>query len=155
MTSTEPAHGGASTSADSALADALTTEYGVIYGYGVVSAHASPDINYLVSEAIHRHRQRRDQAVTMLTRRSVTPPDAAAGYQLPLPVNTPKSAARLAARMEDDAAVAWRAVLEQAQIPADRAFATTALTQCAVLAARWNQLLGTAPAIEAFPGGSA
>ena len=64
--------------------------------------------------------------------RSVDPPLPAAGYQLPIEVDNPTDAANLAVRMEEDAAVAWRAVLEQATDEQDRAFAVTALTQCAV-----------------------
>ena len=77
----------------------------------------------------------------------MTPPLPAAGYQLPIAVNDPTDAANLAVRMENDAAVAWRAVLEQADPSRrrrDRAFAVSALTQCAVLAARWKQVLGVA-----------
>lgn len=153
MTSTEPS-GDASTPGDAALTEALTTEYGVVYGYGVVSAHSPADINYLVADALHGHRERRDRVVAMLDDRSAKVPDGAAGYQLPTPVNNDTDAAHLAVRMENDAAVAWRAVLEQAGSPEDRAFAVTALTQCAVLAARWSQLLGNSPPTEAFPGGS-
>ncbi|MGH3562793.1 MAG: ferritin-like domain-containing protein, partial [Mycobacterium sp.] len=40
MTSTEPTPAGP----DAALCDALVTEHGVIYGYGVVSAYSPPDL---------------------------------------------------------------------------------------------------------------
>ena len=49
--------------------------------------------------------------------------------------------------------MAWRAVIEQAQSPQDREFSVTALTQSAVLAARWKQVLGDWPITTAFPGG--
>jgi hypothetical protein len=70
-----------------------------------------------------------------------------------MPVNNPTDANRLAVRMEKDTEVAWRAVIEQAQTPDDRKFGVTALTQSAVLAARWNQVLGANPITTAFPGG--
>jgi hypothetical protein len=54
--------------------------------------------------------------------------------------------------MEKDTEVAWRAVIEQAQTPEDRKFGVTALTQSAVLTARWNQVLGVNPITTAFPG---
>ncbi len=146
MTSAEPSP------ADSALCAALTTEHAVIYGYGIVSAHCEPDQNSLVSYSLSQHRQRRDQVIAMLGGRSVKAPVAAEGYQLPMPVNNPTDANRLAARMEKDTEVAWRAVLEQAQTPEDRTFGVTALTQSAVLAARWNQVLGVNPITTAFPG---
>ena len=151
MTSTEPSP--AATPYDTALCAALTTEHAVVYGYGIVSAHCQPDVNTLVSSALNQHRLRRDQVIAVLAGRSVTAPVAAAGYQLPMPVNSPTDAVRLAVQMEKDTEVAWRAVIEQAQSPQDRGFAVTALTQSAVLAARWKQVLGDWPITTAFPGG--
>jgi phosphoribosylcarboxyaminoimidazole (NCAIR) mutase len=146
MTSAEPSP------ADSALCAALITEHAVIYGYGIVSAHCEPDENSLVSYSLNQHRQRRDQVIAMLGGRSVNAPVAAAGYQLPMAVSTPTDANRLAVRMEKDTEVAWRAVIEQAQKPEDRQFGVTALTQSAVLSARWNQVLGVNPITTPFPG---
>jgi hypothetical protein len=149
MTSAEPSPDAACT----ALCAALTTEHAVIYGYGIVSAHCQTDVNNLVTSALNQHRQRRDQVIAMLANRSVTAPVAAAGYQLPMPVNTATDAARLAVRMEKDTEVAWRAVVEQTQDPNDRRFGVTALSQSAVLSARWKQVLGDWPITTAFPGG--
>ncbi|MEN4479448.1 ferritin-like domain-containing protein [Mycolicibacterium cosmeticum] len=140
--------------ADAALFDAVAAEHGAIYGYGVVSAHSTPDENDLVADAMAQHRERREQAIARLTARKAAVPLPAVGYQLPLEVSDPTQAAQLAVRMEEDTAVAWRAVLEQATSPEDRSFAVTALTQSAVLAARWSQVLGAAPVTLAFPGGS-
>ena len=92
MTSAEPS--GHDTPYDTALCAALTTEHSVIYGYGIVSAHCQPDANSLVSFALNQHRQRRDQVIAMLAARSVSAPVAAAGYQLPMPVNNPTLPAR-------------------------------------------------------------
>jgi phosphoribosylcarboxyaminoimidazole (NCAIR) mutase len=138
--------------ADSALCAALANEHAVIYGYGIVSAHCDPDVNTLVSFAMNEHRQRRDQVIATLGGRSVTAPVAAAGYQLPMPVDTATDATRLAVQMEKDTAVAWRAVIEQAQTPDDRTFGVTALTQSATLGARWKQVSGVNPITTAFPG---
>jgi len=146
--------GSKGTAYDAALCDALATEHATIYGYGIVSAHSPPGINDLVAAAMSQHRERRDQVIAMLAARSVTAPVAAAGYRLPMPVNDQRDAARLAARMENDAAVAWRGVIEQAQTPNDRIYGVAALTQSAVLAARWNRVLGAWPITTAFPGGS-
>ena len=119
-----------------------------------MSAHAAPDVNNLVSAALAEHRDRREAAIAMLAARSVDPPLPAAGYQLPIEVANPTDAANLAVRMEQDTAVAWRAVLEQETDAQGRAFAVTALTQCAVAAARWSRVLGISPITVAFPGGS-
>jgi len=140
--------------ANGALFDAIATEHATIYGYGLVSAHSTPDVNDLVSSAMAEHRDRREGAIALLKARSIDPPLPAAGYQLPIEVDNPTAAANLAVRMEEDAAVAWRAVLEQATDEQDRKFAVTALTQCAVRAARWSRVLGTSPITVAFPGGS-
>ena len=152
MTSVEPTR--PPNAADAALFDALATEHATIYGYGIVSAHSTPEDNDLVSEAMTRHRERREAALGMLDGRSVEAPLPAAGYQLPMRVDTPTDAAKLAVRMEEDAAVAWRAVVEQATNEQDRGFAVTALTQSAVLAARWSRVLGVSPVTVAFPGGN-
>jgi hypothetical protein len=77
---------------------------------------------------------------------------AAAGYQLPMPVITPTDAEKLAVRMENDTEATWRAFVEQAQSNEDRTFAVTALTQSAVLAAKWKQAQGNWPITTAFPG---
>ena len=137
-----------------ALYDAIATEHATIYGYGIVSAHTTPDVNELVAQSMAEHRRRREAALAMLAARSIGAPLPAAGYQLPMKVDSPTEAAELATRMEEDAAVAWRAVVEQATDEQDRAFAVTALTQCAVAAVRWRRLLGTTPVTVAFPGGS-
>ena len=139
---------------EAALFDAVAAEHAAIYGYGVVSAHVMPEQNELVSQALMEHRDRRETAVAMLAERSIKVPLPAAGYQLPMAVNKSTEAAKLAIQMESDCAVAWRAVMEQADSEQDRAFAGTALTQCAVMAARWRQVLGGWPVTEAFPGGS-
>jgi hypothetical protein len=155
MTSPEPTGPSRPSDADAAaLFDAVATEHAVIYGYGFVSAHSTPESNDLVSTAMAEHRDRREAAITMLNGRKVEPPLPAAGYQLPTPVDNPTDAANLAVRMEEDSAVAWRAVLEQATAGEERAFAVKALTQTAVTGARWNRALGVWPITVAFPGGT-
>jgi hypothetical protein len=140
--------------ADGAFYDAIATEHGTIYGYGIVSAHSTAEDNYLVSSSMAEHRKRRDKALAVLSARSVGAPLPAAGYQLPFEVQNPTDAAKLAVRMEEDSAVAWRAVVEQATNEQDRAFAVGALTECAVTATRWRRVLNFSPITVAFPGGS-
>jgi uncharacterized protein DUF4439 len=161
MTSSEPTPGATPKRSpitkdtdNAALCDAVAVEHSTIYGYGIVSALSPPGLNNLVAEALDQHRQRRDDAIAMLTARKVTAPVAAAGYQLPLLVGSAADAARLAVRMESDGATAWRAVIEHAETADDRAFASTALTQSTVLAARWNRVLNAWPITTSFPGGN-
>ena len=120
------------------------------FGYG----WSLNGLNSLVIDALLQHRQRRDDVIAMLDARKVTPPVAASGYQLPMLVGSGADAARLAVRMETDLATAWRAVIEHADTADDRAFAATALTQSAVMASRWNRVLGAWPIATAFPGGN-
>jgi len=142
-----------------ALYDAAATEFGTIYGYGIVSAHTTSDVNDLVSSALRSHREQREALLELLAARSINAPLPAAGYQLPIPVNTPQDGATLAVRMETDTATAWRAVLEQAPTgssgDAERKLALAGLTTSAVLAARWRRVLGLWPITTAFPGGTA
>jgi hypothetical protein len=139
---------------NAALCDALAVEHSTVYGYGIVSALSPPSVNGMVLEALLQHRQRRDDVIAMLSARKVNAPVAAAGYQLPMLVGSPADAARLASRMENDCSTAWRAVIEHAETADDRAFASTALTQSAVMAARWNRVLGAWPITTSFPGGN-
>ena len=155
MTSPQPTPTEQPTSSgDKALADAIAAEHATIYGYGFVSAHSTPDLNDLVSDALAEHRARRDTAIAMLTSRGVVAPIAAIGYQLPMAVKNVNDASALAAKMEDDDAVAWRAVLEQATSSEDRTFAVTALSQCAASAARWRHVNNQWPMTKPFPGGN-
>lgn len=139
---------------NAALCDALTIEHSTIYGYGIVSALTPPSLNAMVLEALDQHRQRRDDVIAMLAARKVNAPVPAAGYQLPMLVASAADASRLAARMESDGATAWRAVIEHAETADDRAFGSTALTQSAVMAARWSKVLGAWPITTSFPGGN-
>jgi hypothetical protein len=137
-----------------ALYDAIATENATIYGYGIVSAHSIPEVNYLVSEAMAQHRKRRESAMPLLEDSGVAVPLPAAGYSLPIEVDSPVDAANLAVTMEQDSATAWRAVVEQATDQSVRAFAVAALTESAVTAARWRRVRGDANVTVAFPGGS-
>ncbi len=143
-----------SDAADGALFDAIATEHATIYGYGIVSAHSEPEVNYLVSEAMAEHRTRREAAIVMLEDRGADGPLPAAGYRLPTEVDTPPEAINLAVTMEQDTATAWRAVVEQATEQSVRAFGVTALTESAVAAARWRSVRGDATITVAFPGGT-
>jgi hypothetical protein len=143
-----------SNAADAALFDAVNAEHGTIYGYGLISAHTTPDVNDLVADALAVHRANREAGIAALTARSAPAPVPAAGYQMPGDVSNPDTAARAAVQMEEDTAVAWRAVAEQASAADDRKLAVKALTDSAVLAARWREVIGSTPVTVPFPGGT-
>ena len=52
--STEPTPSRPDAADLAALYDAVATEHATIYGYGIVSAHSTPDDNDLVAEAMRR-----------------------------------------------------------------------------------------------------
>lgn len=138
---------------EAALFDAIATENATLYGYGLVSARTTPDLNDLVAGAMAEHRDRREAAIALLAKSSVESPSPAPGYQVPGQVENPTDAAKLAVSMEKDAATAWRAVLEKATSEEVRTLAVKALTQSAVATARWNRSLEVWPISSAFPGG--
>lgn len=140
--------------AAAALFDAIATEHATIYGYGVVSAHSVPEVNYLVSTAIAEHRARREAAIELAEQQGFAAAVPAAGYQMPMEIDSSADATNLAVRMEEDAAVAWRAVVEQATDQSVRAFGVTAVSECAVTAAQWRVIRGDKTVTVAFPGGS-
>jgi len=130
------------------LATALAAEEAAIYAYGVVGVKlpkAGEKDEARAAELAHRNR--RDYLVGRLTQ----PPAAPAGYQLPFPVTDRATALRLAIRVEDGVAQAWRPVLAVTRT-AERATALAALTDAAVRATRWRRLAGVVPMTMAFPG---
>ncbi len=136
-----------------ALFDAVAVEHATIYGYGLVSAHSTAEDNSLVADAMAEHRARREAAIVLLGDAGGAVPLPAPGYSMPSEVDTPAQAAKLAVRMEEDAATAWRAVVEQATDEKVRAFGVAAMLETAVTAARWRGVVGTTPVTVPFPGG--
>ncbi|NLG56631.1 MAG: ferritin-like domain-containing protein [Rhodococcus sp.] len=135
-----------------ALAEALAVEHGSVFAYGVVAAFASPERATLVLEGLAAHRSRRDFTTSVLQEAGVEPPVAAAGYAMPFPVTDPIAAAQLAAQIEVDAAIAWRGVVEHAEIAEVRRMGLAAMNDAATREAHWRIALGEDPATRAFPG---
>ena len=122
----------------------------------LVSAHSTPDDNDLVSDSLAgpprtaRGRPRQARRTQRDGRRC-----PAMGYQLPIEVDSPTDAAKLAVRMEEDSAVAWRAVLEQATTRRGPRAGRHRADACRGDARRkWRQVLGVVPTTVAFPGGT-
>ncbi|MBF6212563.1 ferritin-like domain-containing protein [Nocardia puris] len=133
-----------------ALLDALAAEHAAVYAYGVIAAWASPERTRLVSESTAAHRARRDATVDALEAAGVTAPPPDPAYTMPFPIEGSIDAARLAATVENDTAIAWRAVAEQGGTEQTRRTAVEALTESALRLARWRVILGEPTA--AFPG---
>jgi hypothetical protein len=140
------------------LADAVRAEHAAVYAYGLVAAYAADENSAAVNAAGAAHRSRRDATMRLLRTDGVEPPQAEAGYVIPVPVTNPETAAKLAAEVENETALAWRSVLERTTPTGDgsstdlRATAVTALTDCAVRMATWRAALGESPPTTPFPG---
>ncbi|WP_431969295.1 ferritin-like domain-containing protein [Nocardia sp. bgisy134] len=135
-----------------ALLGALAAEYAAVYAYGVIAAFASPDRDRLIAENTAAHRARRDTTVDALRAAGTTAPPPEPAYTIPFPVDDPVAAARLAVTVENDTAVAWRAVVEHGESGEARRTGIDGLTECALRAAAWQAILGATPPTAAFPG---
>jgi Domain of unknown function (DUF4439) len=135
-----------------ALQTAVAAEHAVIWGYGVVGAHAGDALVAMVRDADDAHRTLRDATITLITRYGGTPVATEPEYALPFPVTDRNSALRLAVHLEEGAAAAWRYAVAATDDVEVRRTALVALTDAAVRATRWRLALPTTPATVAFPG---
>ncbi|MFC9896184.1 ferritin-like domain-containing protein [Nocardia sp. NPDC127579] len=140
------------TAEQQSLLDALEAEYAAVYAYGVVAAYANADRARLVSECVGAHRARRDSTIDVLKVSGVAVPAPDPAYTTPFPVDDPIPAANLAVTVENDCAIAWRAVVERTDTADIRRTGIDALTESAVRQATWRAILGTVPPTTAFPG---
>jgi hypothetical protein len=140
------------TTPDTALGTALAAEHAAVYAYGVLGARLPAGARTEAAAAETAHRSRRDVLLRRLAGSGATPAPAAPAYTLPFPVTNAATALRLAVLVEERTAAAWRAVVP-ASGRADRTTALTALTDCAVRAARWRHRAepGASPTVP-FPG---
>jgi hypothetical protein len=135
-----------------ALQTALAAEHAVVWGYGVVGAHAGDALLPQVRDADEAHRTRRDATVALIVRYGGTPVATEPEYALPFPVTDRAGALRLAVHLEEGAAAAWRYAVAATDDVQVRRTALTALADAAVRATRWRLALPTTPATVAFPG---
>ncbi|MEV6487679.1 ferritin-like domain-containing protein [Actinoplanes sp. NPDC051633] len=133
------------------LSAALSAEEAAIYAYGTIGVHLTGTDRELARSAEADHRARRDQLVAKLDQLKASAPPAPAGYDLPFPVADRAAALKLAVRIEDGVAQAWRAAV-RTTAGADRASALSALSASAVQATKWRRRAGIKPLTIAFPG---
>jgi hypothetical protein len=138
-----------------ALQTALAAEHAVVWGYGVVGGRAGDALRPAVRDADSAHRARRDGTAALVRRYGAEPVATEATYALPFPVPDRKSALRLAVHLEEGAAAAWRYVFAATDDPAVRRTALAGLTDAAISATRWRQLLPPTPPTVPFPGAPA
>jgi hypothetical protein len=136
-----------------ALQAALAAEHAVVWGYGVVGAHAGEALLPQVRAADEAHRTRRDDTIALIAAYGGDPVPTEPEYALPFPVTDRDAALRLAVHLEDGAAAAWRYAVAATDDVQVRRTALTALADSAVQATRWRLTLPTTPATQPFPGG--
>ncbi|HEY7224349.1 MAG TPA: ferritin-like domain-containing protein [Micromonosporaceae bacterium] len=134
-----------------ALRAALAAEHAAIYGYGVAGAHLTGDTQKAARQAESVHRERRDEVALRIQEQGGALVAAEPAYALPFPVSNDADAKRLAARLEEGTAGAWREALHGTEDD-DRRLALDALIDCAVMATRWREAAGISPLTVPFPG---
>ena len=135
-----------------ALQTALAAEHAVIWGYAVVGAHVSSTVRGQVAAADAAHRSRRDAIAGTVRRLGADPALTRASYELPFAVTDQPAALRLAVHLEEGAAAAWRYVVAATDDRLTRRTAVAALSDAAVRATGWRQLVSPAAATVPFPG---
>jgi hypothetical protein len=137
-----------------ALQTALAAEHAVIWGYAVVGAHVSGELRGQVSASDIAHRGRRDLIASTVRRLGADPALTAASYALPFPVTDQPSALRLAVHLEEGVAASWRYVVAATDDRFTRRTAIAALSDAAVRATGWRQLVTPGALTVPFPGDS-
>ncbi|WP_243718169.1 ferritin-like domain-containing protein [Actinomadura sp. 7K534] len=137
-----------------AVRTALGAEHAAVYGYGVLGARLRGSLRMTATAVWNDHRARRDALVSILSDDSGEPAEPIAGaaaYRLPVKVTSARSAARLAAALEDDLVPAYVA-LAGASSPDLRAFAADGARRARARSAAWRSKTGLPAPADAFPG---
>lgn len=129
-----------------ALQGALAAEHVAVFGYGVLGAHLAGAQRVTADQMWNAHRARRDRLRSYVEAAGGVPAAAAPAYHLPSPVTSPRTAALLAARLEDGVTTGY-AGLAGATDAGLRRYAALAMQEATVRALRWRG----APS-GAFPG---
>jgi len=147
----------------STLADAwqraLGAEQQAVFGYALSGAHLDRRAgSELARTCQSAHEMLGEQAAAAITAEGGATSPPLADYPSLYPVADARSAQRLAIRLEQDAASAWRflysvaAQASGARATAARTAAQAALTASAVRATQWRLRVDPAAASVAFPG---
>ena len=142
----------------SAWQAALVAEHEAVFGYALLGPRLTGSQQQLAVACSNAHESLRGSTEVAMTRAGLTPVPPQADYPALYPVTDAAGARRLAARLEQTCASAWRFLYAQAAAnrghAADerRAEAQAALTASAVRATRWRLLIDPKDATTAFPG---
>jgi hypothetical protein len=143
---------------DTAWQAALAAEHQAVFGYGLLGVHVGGAEKQLAYTCYAAHGALRDSVSVALVAAGLTPVPPEADYPSLYPVPDAGAARRLAVRLEEDCAAAWRYLYltTASVVPAGptglRGDAQTALTASAVRATRWRRLVTPAAATTPFPG---
>jgi len=137
----------ANAAAVAALQHALAAEQAASYGYGVVGAYltAGSAAENTAGTYWIAHLRARDQLTEMISARGATPVASAVAYELPFPVASAATAARLAATIEDRVTRAYLLLVAVPQA-GPRGFGAEQVRAAALRAESWRG------STEAFPG---
>ncbi|WP_246236897.1 ferritin-like domain-containing protein [Actinomadura chibensis] len=135
-------------SAAEALQRALAAEHAAVYGYGVLGARLAGTLRGIAESVWAAHRAQRDRLIAIA---SGTPVAAAPAYRLPVRPTSARSAAQLAAALEDGLVPAYVG-LAGVSSPDLRAFAADGARRAVARSAGWRSRAGAAMPSDAFPG---
>lgn len=132
------------------LAELLEAEHAALYGYGVLGARLDLETRPLAQAAAGAHRSTRDNLADLLRAGGAEPPAAMPAYDVA--VAGQQSALELAVALEQGLSVRWLDLVGGTDDRGLRRLAVDGLTETAVRAASWRELLGSAPVTVALPG---
>ena len=137
---------------------ALAVEHQAVFAYGLLGPRLSGTAQDLARTCAAAHATLRDTTEQSLAAAGVTPAGARGDYPALYPVDGPAAARRVAVRVEEDCASAWRylyavaASASGASSLAARGAAQDALTASAVRAVQWRSQVDPSRASTPFPG---
>lgn len=134
-----------------ALQTALAAEHAAVYGYGIVGAHGGDQYAQGADHGWKVHRAHRDQLIALLRQRHADPAGAKAAYALPFDVDGPRTAARLAAHLEDGVAAAYLQLVGVGDAKL-RSLGARLLRDATARGARWGGSTAAFPGMDS--GGS-
>jgi hypothetical protein len=131
---------------------ALRAEHAAVYGYGVVGARLRGALQQRARTLWNAHRAQRNALVARITAMGAEPEAAAAAYTLPVQVTATRTAARVAAALEDDLVTAYAGLAGATDVTL-RTLAARAMQEAMTRAVRWRADAGRpASPASAFPG---
>jgi hypothetical protein len=152
------------TALDTAWQQALAAEHQAVFGYSLLGSRLTGGDQQLAVACSDAHEALRDATAERLAHAGLTPVAPAVDYPALYPVDDAAAARRLAMRLEEACAAAWRYVYMRAATrpeggaaavraaSGERGPAQDTLTASAVRAARWRALVAPSQPTTPFPG---